>query len=390
MGDERASAGLELETLLGAVQEEAGGLEFRDRESFVPALEQVLAIPTRLDFTPAGLKTLRANLTRGLINRLRYQRDLAAHPEILEEDVSDPIVVIGLPRSGTTKLQRILSADPAVQTTYTWGMFNPAPFPGEAPGDASQRIAWARAMATAVAGSGPEFMRIHEYDALAAEETCYILLANFDSVLQWLTAPCPVYLEWARSVDRTSPLSWVKQMLQYLQWQAGGRRGPYLIKCPAHTGEVAEFLRVFPRASFVLCRRDLSVTMASTLQMMREVTRGAFRQLDLGEYARGVLEYWSYELSRFLRQRQELGERLRVLDADYPRVMGDPVGLGRAAFRLHGLPTSEAAEETLRAADRAHPPNKFGKFRYDLADFGLSADDVEAAFGDVYGEWRGL
>ena len=393
MGSERQAregrAPLTVESLIDAVCERSGGLEFRDL-GFVPALEQVLAVPTRLEFSRGGLGMLRGNLERCLLNRLRYQADLAAHPEILEEDVSDPIVILGLPRSGTTKLQRILSADPAVQPTYTWGMFNPAPFPGEPPGDPSQRIAWAAAMATSVAQAGPEFNRIHEYDAVAAEETCYLLLANFDTVLQWLTAPCPVFLEWARSVDRRSPLTYVKEMLQYLQWQAGGRRGPYLIKCPAHTGEMAEFLDVFPKASFVLCRRDLGVTMASTVRMMCEIISGAFGKLDLHDYGLGLLEYWSYELQRFLRQWEELGERVRVLDVSYGQVVEDPFEVGRQAFRLHGLTPTEEGLRAMREVDRQYPAGKFGKFRYDLADYGLGEADVERAFGDVYAQWRGL
>src|SRR5262245_3684869 len=94
-----------LEELLDAVRGDSGTLEFRDR-SFVPALNQVLATTARLNFTAAGLSFLRSNLKRVLLNRLRYQDDLARYPEILEEDVSDPIVILGLPRSGTTKLQR--------------------------------------------------------------------------------------------------------------------------------------------------------------------------------------------------------------------------------------------------------------------------------------------
>ena len=104
---------LRIEPLLDAAIAESGtgAREFRDT-SFLPNLEKVLEIPTRLNLSVRGLQGMHANSLRWLVNRLRYEADVAKHPEILDEDVSDPIVVLGLPRSGTTKLQRFLSADP--------------------------------------------------------------------------------------------------------------------------------------------------------------------------------------------------------------------------------------------------------------------------------------
>ncbi|MDG2001866.1 MAG: sulfotransferase, partial [Novosphingobium sp.] len=96
-----------------------GAKEFRDT-CFLSNLEKTLEIPTRLDMSARGLMGVHANFTRFLVNRLRWEADVAKHPEILEEDVSDPIIVLGLPRSGTTKLQRFLSADPNVQGTPSW------------------------------------------------------------------------------------------------------------------------------------------------------------------------------------------------------------------------------------------------------------------------------
>ena len=107
---------LTLEPLLDRALREAGSTAFRDT-SFIPALEQALQIPVRANMSVRGLQGLLANFTRFLVNRLRYEADVAKHPEILDEDVSDPIVVLGWARSGTTKLQRFLSADPRFQPT---------------------------------------------------------------------------------------------------------------------------------------------------------------------------------------------------------------------------------------------------------------------------------
>ncbi len=114
---------LTLEPLLDAAFTEAatGAKTFRDT-SFLPNLEKTLEIPTRLKMSARGLMGVHANFKRFLVNRLRWEADVEKQPEILDEDVSDPIIVLGLPRSGTTKLQRFLSADPHVQATPAWAI----------------------------------------------------------------------------------------------------------------------------------------------------------------------------------------------------------------------------------------------------------------------------
>src|ERR1700712_757478 len=223
---------LRLDPLLAAALKEAGATEFRDT-SFLPNLEKTLEIPTRLNLSVRGLQGMHFNFLRLLVNRLRYEADLAKHPEILDEDVSDPIIVLGLPRSGTTKLQRFLSADPNVQSTDAWRMMNPAPFPGEKPGNPTPRIEWAEKMMAIASNTEESYSVMHEFKSTEADETSFVPIANFDYVMQFITLPDRQYLEWARSVSRMPALTYLKHMLQYLQWQDGGRRGrPWVLKNP--------------------------------------------------------------------------------------------------------------------------------------------------------------
>ena len=92
----------------------------------------------------AGLRLVRSTIIRQLVNRARFAEDLRKHPEILDEDVSDPLVIIGLPRSGTTKSHRMMGVDPNLLKTYMWQLTNPAPFPDARAGEPDPRIAAAR------------------------------------------------------------------------------------------------------------------------------------------------------------------------------------------------------------------------------------------------------
>ena len=394
MLDDRAELrkALTLEPLLGEALRQAGATGFRD-EGFIANLEKVLEIPTRLDLSERGLQGMLANNLRWLTNRLRWEADVAAHPEILDEDVSDPIIVLGLPRSGTTKLQRFLSADPNLQATPAWSMWNPAPLPGEQPKqpplDPTPRIEWAARMMGFVTNTGETYQKMHEFAAREADESSFVPLANFDYVMQFTTAPDHAYLEWVRGVDRRSPLSFLKSMLQYLQWQGSGRRGPWLLKNPGHTGEVAELADLFPRATFVISQRDLTTTMGSSFRMMGEILANTFDQPDPRRYANETVEYWSYELNRYQAQRAELGDRVRVLEIPYRRCVEDAPAVARELYALHGIPLTEQGEAAMREWEVDNPRHKLGGYDYRLEDYGWTAAQVEQAFGPIAEAWRG-
>jgi hypothetical protein len=386
----RLKRALTLEPLLDAAFAESGRTEFRDK-SFLPNLVKALEIPTRLELSARGLMGVQANFRRFLVNRLRWEADVERHPGILDEDVSDPIVVLGLPRSGTTKLQRFLSANPNVQTTHAYRMFNPAPLPGETFGDPSPRIAWASAMMAAVTNTGETYRIMHDFNALEADETSFVPLANFDYVMQFITTPDRDYLDWARSVSRVPALTYLKHMLQYLQWQDGGKRGrPWLIKNPGHTGEVAEMLEVFPNATFVISQRDLAVTLASSMRMMGEILKNSFDSYDRGRMGDETVEYWSYELNRYQRQRRALGDELRIVEMPYNRCVNDALSVAREVYALHDFPWTEEGERAMRQWDIDNPRHKLGSYGYALADYGWTEKKVEEAFGPIAQAWRGM
>jgi len=383
---------LTVDAVLTAAFAEAGRDHFNDT-SFLPNLAKVLEIPTRLPLSAAGLMGMQANSVRWLVNRLRWETDVEAHPGILDEDVSDPVVVLGLPRSGTTKLQRFLSAAPLFQSTPAWAMFNPAPFPGEARGEHHLRVAWTKAMMSTVTNTGETYQVMHEFDADEADESSFIPLANFDYPMQYITAPDRPFLDWARTRSRVPALTYLKHMLQYLQWQNGGgqagKRRPWLLKNPGHTGEIAEVLEVFPNATFVISQRDLATTMASSMRMMGEIMAGSFDSYDPHRLGDETVEYWTYELDRYQQQKADLGARLRIVEAPYNACVNDAMSVAREVYALAGLPWTAEGEAAMRGWDERNPRHKLGSYGYALADYGWSVERVEAAFGPIAAAWRG-
>jgi hypothetical protein len=386
----RLKHALTLEPLLDTAFAEAGtgARDFRDR-SFLPNLAKTLEIPTRLEMSARGLMGVQANFVRFLVNRLRWEADVEKHPEILDEDVSDPLIVLGLPRSGTTKLQRFLSADPNVHATPAWAMFNPAPFPGEARGDPSPRREWAAAMMAAVTNTGESYQKMHEFAADEADETSFIPLANFDNVMQFITTPDYAHLEWTRSISRVPSQAYLRDMLKYLQWQQGGKQGkPWVLKNPGNTGEFLEMLEVFPNATFVISRRDLTKTMGSSMRMGSEILVNTFDDPDPHFVGRYTIDYWGFELARYLQQRAEMPASVRLLEVDYSRCVSDGLSVARDLYDLAGMPWTNEGEAAMRQWDIDNPRHKLGSYGYSLEDYGWSEEKIADAFGPVVEEWR--
>lgn len=153
-----------------------------------------------------GLALVRSAIVRQLVNRARFERDLAQHPEIHEEDVSDPIVILGMLRSGTTKTHRMMGVDPNLLKTYMWQLVNPAPFPGWERGGPDPRIAAARSDEPLLdANDNNEELRAgHLYGAEEIQSDLWLAALTFnDSFYTSWRPPSPGYYHY--TLDRTYP-----------------------------------------------------------------------------------------------------------------------------------------------------------------------------------------
>src|SRR5690606_17726786 len=179
--------------LLAAAQSVAGLDDFGDRYFLKGLNVLVNGLEKEALLNEMGVQINFGGIINLLVNRLRYVRDVKQHPEILEEKIVQPIVILGLPRTGTTKLQRILSADPQVQSMLYWRTINPAPFPGEQPGNPAARIETALAVEKMLAEQFPGWMARHPTEALEPDEELHLMQGSFEGLVSWLFARMPSY-----------------------------------------------------------------------------------------------------------------------------------------------------------------------------------------------------
>jgi NAD(P)-dependent dehydrogenase (short-subunit alcohol dehydrogenase family) len=379
-GPRPLNAPLFAEDLLAAATSETGLEDYGDR-GFVEGLTVFAdALRAEARLNRIGHMMMAADIVRMLTNRLRFQRDVVRHPEILDEQIAAPIVVVGLPRTGTSKLQRMMSADPGVQRLDVWRLLNPAPFPGEAQGVPQARIDFGLVVERTLATQFPDYMARHPTEALEPDEELLLMEMSFESDVSSLRTRTPSHRAFTASRDPLPAYRYVRSLLQYLQWQDGGHRGrPWIMKSPVHIGNLETLFEVFPDATVVHCHRDPREVVPSFASLVESARRMGSDDVDVEEIGADMLEYWATQLDRNLEARERIGDS-RILDVPYERIRDDALGVIADVYERAGREMTAEADAALRGYEARRPQGHFGRHEYSAERFGLDAEQIDARF----------
>ncbi|MEX6724703.1 sulfotransferase family protein [Parapedomonas caeni] len=382
---EELAQALDPDLLLQQARDQTGLRDFGDDHFLEPYRMLLDSVARDVDFSDQGLRTFRYNVLRCLVNRLRITRDFRQHPEILDEDVDDPIVVIGLPRSGTTKVHRMLAALPrdVIQTPLLWQMMNPAPFPDARPDQPDPRIAAAR-LGGMTSDERPDYAAAHLVTAQEPEEDVLLCDSTFDDwVWSSVFAPSRRYYDWVIERPHLGNYQHLKRMFQYLQWQDGGRRGrPWITKNVQHIAYLDELLTCFPRATLVHCHRTPHDSIPSLARLTEILWSSIVREVDPVFTGQAIFRWWRTAMDRYMATRQRLHLDDRIIDVPYDRIRRDGLGLVEEIYRRAGRPLTPALLDYPRQWERDNEQHKNGHHAYSLARFGLDAAQIDQGFGD--------
>ena len=374
---------LDAENLMNAAAESAALDDFGDLE-FVEPLKQRLAAAGRyVSFSETGLAAYTAGIVNDLVNRLRLMRDLKRHPEILDEDVSDPIVIFGLPRTGTTKLQRMMSADKANHSLLFWKILNFAPFPEAAYGQPDPRIAVGKAACEYTATAHPEILKAHAAYYDQAEEDSYLVGASYEHFVNAVTLSEPEYSSYVQARPAENAYRYLRTVLQYLQWQEGGKHGPWILKAPVHLGYINTIFSMFPNATLVQTHRDVAIAFASLCHLIELASLMHGDHADPLQIGRDQLRIWEIEWNRNQADRAALTADDRLVDVDYEEIKNDPFPVLEAVYALAGRNLSDAGRAAMAGWQTENRKDRHGRHEYRLEDYGVSRVQVEDAFSQI-------
>ncbi|MFP8874556.1 MAG: sulfotransferase, partial [Myxococcota bacterium] len=235
---------------------------------------------------------------RYAVNRLRLEDLLARHPEILDVEIRRPIIIVGLPRSGTTHLLNLISADARLRCLPYWESLEPIPIAGEGLGPDGQDPRYLRCRQNFERNDGllPHLKAMHHMTPEHTHEEIELQALDFSSyILEWV-AHVPRLRDYYLSQDQTSSYAYMKKALQALQWLRGPDR--WILKSPQHLEQLGPLYETFPDATFAVTARDPVSVIASTITMAAYGNRLRCKRVDLP----AVAEYWTDRIETLLRR----------------------------------------------------------------------------------------
>jgi len=331
--------------------------------------------------TGLGRLTFFQDCVRYAANRLLIGDALARHPEILATPFERPIIVVGLPRSGTTHLVNLLAADPRLRSLPLWEASEPVPLPGESPGPGGADPRRDRSLRAwqAMAATLPHMAAMHPMHPDHVHEELELELPDFSSYTPEWVARCPRWRDYYLAHDQRAHYAYLRTVLQILQWRRPGDR--WVLKSPQHLEQLGPLMATFPDATVVVTHRDPVSVVQSAATMMTYAARLHYRRTRPGYY----LGYWRDRIRRLLeasvRDRPLLAPD-RVLDVVFDDLVADDMAVVTSIYERAGMPLTEEAEAAIRSYRDTHRRGAAGQVVYDLRrDFEVSPAEVRADFG---------
>ena len=331
------------------------------------------------DRTNLGRLILFNDCVRYAANRLRIHDLLQRHPEIHEVEIVAPIIVVGLPRSGTTHLVNLIAADQRLRSMPLWEGQAPVAegHPTRGPDDPRFircQTAWEQMQA-----ASPLISALHPMNPDHIHEELELMLPDFSSYNQEWVGRVPRWVDYYRSHDQRPHYAYMKTGLKILQWYLP--RDRWVLKCPQHLEQLGPLVETFPDATFAVTHRDPVAVIQSAATMTCYGARMSYRTTDPNWY----LEYWTTRVRQLLeasvRDRHLLPDD-RTIDVLFHEFMADDIAMVERIYEAAGLEMTPSAMREIQLHLDDHERGKHGRVVYDLReDFGVDPSEVREGFG---------
>ena len=313
-----------------------------------------------------------------LWNRLRVVDYLKHHPEVAAERIERPLVVLGLPRTGTSLASYLLDQDPNRRSLLTWEAENSVPPASPETLRTDPRCLKKKAELDALAEGlrAANIPMVHWDEADGPTECMFVQNQDFKAYLWEAFMPTSAYSDWLLDADMTSTYGYERSVLQMLQSRAPG---VWSLKMPSHAVHIETLLSTFPDVRIVWAHRDPFKATASFLRLnyLSRAVLGA--QIDVTDVVSNVLRQLQAHVARPLRARQRIGDD-RFFDLHYADLMRDPIGVMRSLYEWAGDELTPSTEDAMLTWLQRNPQDRFGVQPYSLDGSGVTITDLEPLF----------
>lgn len=334
-----------------------------------------------------GRLSLRNKLLQHATSRLLIQDQWDRHPEILDIQIERPIIVAGLPRSGTTHLLNLMAADSRLRALPLWESYEPVPLPGEAMGSGSvdpryQRCADSWEMMKTMT---PHIAAMHPMNPEHIHEELELMGPNFGSYnYEWLSHS-PAWRDAYYAEDQTYQYEYMRDVLKLLTWQQRDTDTPkrWVLKCPQHLEQLPVLHKVFPDATVAITHRDPVSVIQSSVTMLAYGQRMNRDEVLID----GLVDYWSDRVEHLLRacvEDRHVIPDAQSIDIPFHVLIQDDVNTVEKIYAKAGLEMTAQARTQLGNFVDEHKDD-YGRVVYDLkGQFGVDPEVLRERFNFYY------
>src|SRR5215470_5738773 len=307
-----------------------------------------------------GRLATRWDIVRFLSNLLWLRDEELRAPEILDQPVTNPVFISGLPRSGTTFLHSLLAEDPVNLVPRVWQAIHPYPLKRGTHRDLrAKRVARQLRLFALLA---PNFRRMHPIDAASPQECSEITAHVFASLRFDTTYRVPSYRRWLDETGHDEAYRFHRRFLQHLQHQAVGG-GRWVLKCPDHVFALAAIRTVYPDARLVFVHRDPLAVLLSVARLTETLRQPFTRSIDKLEIGRQDSDRWLAATELMISAAQEQRVTQEIFHVHYMDLVHDPVGTVTALYQHFGQPLDPSTADRIDRLIEAKPNGGYGAHR---------------------------
>ena len=321
-----------------------------------------------------GRIALKGMIVSALANRLRLLDWAKRHPEVRDEKIERPWVIIGLPRTGTSLLSILLGLDPMVRPLLQWEASQPVPPPDLATHSAmrgsSACVAECARSFERLQSLNPPIRAMHPFGATLATECVSLMIFDLCSLSIETQAFVPSYGRWLEKADMTGAYEMHRLALQVLQSRLPTQA--WSLKTPNHLWCLDKLLEFYPDARIIWSHRDLAEVVPSVASLNTSLQKPFTRHSD----PVSIGYEWSRKLQLGLTRGMEFDERQRGADwcchVQYADILADPMAVMRRIYTHFDATLHPLHEKRIHTWMRDRPQEVFGRHIYHPPDFGLT------------------
>jgi len=313
--------------------------------------------------------------------KLKLEDTFRKNPQLAQIEIKRPMFIVGLPRTGSTLLSRILSQDPRFRTTYLYETMEPFPAPHPDTFFANANIDKVSKDLAFIQSLMPDMKKVHTLGALEQEEDMALLHREFLCYMLAFWGDWPEYKNWVFNGDARPAYANHKRFIQHLSTNFSPSL-QWLLKCPAHSNYLEAIVATYPDALFINLHRDLRQSVASTISLATQLATPFVKKISKKKIGRMTVDICADGVDRLMESRDKLQKDHghQFVDIQYKDMMDDIIREVRKIYTSFGIELLPSVEDAMKKWLKENPQGKHGRHKYSLEEYGFTEEEILERF----------